>query len=372
MNELDRPYHSYADLFPLMEGPEFEALKVDIAANGLLEAIWLHPDGSIIDGRNRHRASIETGIPVRFQTWNGQGSLVSFIVSMNLHRRHLTSSQRAVIALGVLPMLETEAKERQAHGQTAPGRSLSQIIDGAIGIGKATEQAAQLFQTNPSYISDAKIIQQQAPDLAAEIKTGTMTIPQAKRELVKRSKRDAPPLPSNKYRVFYADPPWTYGNAGIIGPTDNYGHVQRHYPSMTIDELCAMGPNIRERAEENAVLFLWVTSPLLEECFAIIGAWGFHYKTSFVWDKVRHNFGHYNSVRHELLLVCTNGSCTPDVPDLIDSVQTIERSDVHSEKPEEFRNIIDRLYPIGRRIELFARKETEGWDIWSNEGIQNL
>jgi len=96
-----------------MDGVGFEELKQDIAVNGLREAIWLHPDGSIIDGRNRHRACIETDTEPRFKTWDGQGSLIAFILSMNLHRRHLTSSQRAVIALRSLPFLEREAKERQ-------------------------------------------------------------------------------------------------------------------------------------------------------------------------------------------------------------------------------------------------------------------
>jgi N6-adenosine-specific RNA methylase IME4 len=128
-----------------------------------------------------------------------------------------------------------------------------------------------------------------------------------------------------------------------------------------------MGSEIRERCLGDAVLFLWVTSPLLEECFPVIKAWGFKYKTSFVWDKIRHNYGHYNSVRHELLLVCTRGSCTPDVQKLFDSVQSIERTDKHSEKPEEFRTIIETLYPHGKRIELFARTVSNGWDTWGNE-----
>ncbi len=187
------------------------------------------------------------------------------------------------------------------------------------------------------------------------------------RAAVAQERQSAPPLPNGKYRIFYADPPWSYGNSGVIGPTDNYGHVHRHYPSMSIAELCAMGPAVRDMAEDDAVLFMWVTSPLLEECFEVIRAWGFKYKTSFVWDKVRHNFGHYNSVRHELLLVCTRGSCTPDNPRLYDSVQTIERSDTHSEKPGEFRDMIGELYEYGGRIELFARVNTDGWEAWGNE-----
>ena len=124
---------------------------------------------------------------------------------------------------------------------------------------------------------------------------------------------------------------------------------------------------IYDITESDAVLFLWVTSPLLFECASVINAWGFDYKASFVWDKIKHNMGHYNSVRHEFLLVCARGSCTPDVVKLFDSVQTIERSDKHSEKPEEFRSIIDTLYPHGKRLELFARAKHEGWEVYGNQ-----
>ena len=124
---------------------------------------------------------------------------------------------------------------------------------------------------------------------------------------------------------------------------------------------------VPETLDENAVLFLWTTSPLLEEAFAVIRAWGFKYKASFVWDKIKHNMGHYNSVRHEFLLIATRGSCTPDVSKLFDSVVSVERSAKHSEKPEIFREMIDTLYTSGRKIELFARKSVPGWDVWGNQ-----
>jgi N6-adenosine-specific RNA methylase IME4 len=106
---------------------------------------------------------------------------------------------------------------------------------------------------------------------------------------------------------------------------------------------------------------------MLSSCWPVLDAWGFTYKTSIVWDKVLHNFGSYVSVRHELLLICTRGSCTPDRPTpMPDSVQTIRRGDVHSEKPEEFRRLIEQLYD-GPYVELFARKEAEGWTCWGNQ-----
>lgn len=167
-------------------------------------------------------------------------------------------------------------------------------------------------------------------------------------------------LPDGKYNVIYADPPWQYGDKLI----DGYGSAEHHYPSMSIDELCKLEiPTIN-----NAILFLWVTSPLLEESFEVIKAWNFQYKTSFIWDKVKHNFGHYNSVRHEFLLVCTKGNFTPEVKKLYDSVITEERTKIHSQKPKIFYEIIETLYPNGKYLELFARnKFNNKWTIWGNE-----
>ena len=181
------------------------------------------------------------------------------------------------------------------------------------------------------------------------------------REIAKDKVKPISIILDGKYRVIYADPPWKYSDKKEYRPE---GSAENHYPVISIMELCQMNlPKI----EENAVLFLWVTSPLLEDAFKIIKAWGFQYKSSFVWDKVKHNMGHYNSVRHEFLLICTKGSCLPDNIKLFDSVQTIERSDFHSEKPEEFRKIIDTLYTHGRKIELFARKKADGWESFGNE-----
>ncbi len=104
-----------------------------------------------------------------------------------------------------------------------------------------------------------------------------------------------------------------------------------------------------------------------DACSRVVPAWGFDYKTYFVWDKRRHNFGHYSSVQHEGLLVAVKGSCTPEVAQLHGSVVQIERTKKHSEKPEYFREMIDRLYPSGNRLELFGRKTVPGWAVWGNE-----
>lgn len=176
-------------------------------------------------------------------------------------------------------------------------------------------------------------------------------------------RKEIVPLPEGKWDVLYVDPPWEYGDKG------GYVAVDLQYPTMSIGELCKM--KVRDIAADNAILFLWVTSPILPECFPVVEAWGFKYKASFVWDKVQPNWGHYNSVRHEFLLVCIRGVFLPEGENSHDSVVSIKRPGRHSEKPEYFRGLIERMYPNSKKIELFARNYHKGWTSWGDE-IQQL
>jgi len=200
-------------------------------------------------------------------------------------------------------------------------------------------------------------------EMFEQIKSGAIKITEAFRRIL-ASKTEELRLvePTGKYRVIYADPPWSYGNTMPEGTTEQ----RDHYPVMSLADICAE-PVKNQYAEDNAVLFLWVTSPILEESFQVIEAWGFKYKASFVWDKIKHNMGHYNSVRHELLLIATRGSCQPDQRKLFDSVVSIERQE-HSRKPEFFYEIIETLYPIGKRLEMYRRGAPRaGWDAYGYE-----
>jgi N6-adenosine-specific RNA methylase IME4 len=125
-------------------------------------------------------------------------------------------------------------------------------------------------------------------------------------------------LPEGKFQVVYADPPWKYGNS----MPEYFKEQANYYPLMNVSDVADMP--IIGIVDKNAVLFLWVTSPILEECFRVIESWGFIYKTSFIWDKIKHNMGHYSSVRHEILLLCIRGSYPIQNKKLYDSVLSLD------------------------------------------------
>jgi DNA methylase len=186
-------FHPNAEIFPLMACEEFDKLVEDIKAHGLREPLWLHPDGRIIDGRNRYFACQKAGIEPKVRTWDEEGSLVDFIVSLNLRRRHLTESQRTCVAVRMLPLREKEAKERMAAGGGDRKSGVAPVPPPVADPGKSREKVAAQMDVSPRYVSDGKWLQQRAPDLFEAVAQGGLTISEAKRELRKaeRAKQEA-------------------------------------------------------------------------------------------------------------------------------------------------------------------------------------
>jgi len=136
--------HPAASLFPLMVDDEYRALMDDIRLNGQREPIIV-AEGKVLDGRNRLRACEELGIAPLTRQWQPtrDGLAIDYVVSMNLHRRHLTASQRAAVAYNLLPWYESEAKKRQIAAQNnEAGRAVREIIPELVE-GRATEHAAR-------------------------------------------------------------------------------------------------------------------------------------------------------------------------------------------------------------------------------------
>lgn len=168
-----------------------------------------------------------------------------------------------------------------------------------------------------------------------------------------------------KYNVIYADPPWRYEQKSLQGA------AERHYRTMSIEELCAMP--VKNIAGKDCVLFLWATFPMLPEALRLIEAWGFQYKTvAFVWLKQNkknpswfYGLGFWTRGNAEICLLAKCGKPKRNSASVHQFI--ISPIEQHSKKPDETRNRIVELMGDVPRIELFARQKTEGWDVWGNE-----
>lgn len=167
-----------------------------------------------------------------------------------------------------------------------------------------------------------------------------------------------PALPAGKFNLIYADPPWRYDFA----ETTNR-QIENKYPTMSNEALCDLQPP----NAKSSCLYLWATNPKLREALRVMDAWGFTYLTNMVWVKDRIGLGYWARQRHELLLIGKCGDISPPIPkDRPDSVIAAPRKE-HSAKPQIIYELLEKLHPNARRLEMFARSQRRGWTAWGNE-----
>lgn len=158
------------------------------------------------------------------------------------------------------------------------------------------------------------------------------------------------------FKTFYADPPWPYGNQATRASTD------KHYRTMDLESIAALP--VAQLAKGGAHLHLWTTNGFLFQAKAIIEAWGFEYKSCFVWVKPQMGIGNYWRVSHEFLLFGLRGQCK--FTDRGQMSWLLEDRTKHSEKPHKIRQLVERVSPAPR-LELFGRAKSVGWTVWGDE-----
>ena len=188
----------------------------------------------------------------------------------------------------------------------------------------------------------------------------------AKREAALGAKQCA--LPSKKYGVIYGDPEWRFEpwsrETGMDRAADN------HYPTSVTEAIAAR--DVPSISADDCVLFLWGTVPMLPHALCVMEAWGFEYKSSFVWVKARtgsaRGTGYWNHNEHELLLVGTRGNVPAPAPGTQWSSVINAPVGKHSAKPERSLEMVEAYFSSLPKIELNRRDPARpGWDAWGNE-----
>lgn len=180
-------------------------------------------------------------------------------------------------------------------------------------------------------------------------------------------------LPDKKYDVILMDPPWSY-----YGAQDKMGAAAKFYPTMSDEDLMAM--DIQSILNKPGVVFMWVTSPRLDFAIDLLRAWGLTYRgVAFTWVKTKKDQqtpigaqGVRPSVvkpTTEFVIVASNvtkGRPLPLADEGVPHVVLAAKME-HSRKPDEIHRRIERLYPDQAKLEMFARRPMDGWDVWGNE-----
>jgi N6-adenosine-specific RNA methylase IME4 len=375
-------FHPLANVFPLIEGAEFDELVADIKANGLNQCIELY-EGKILDGRNRYRACLAAGVEPLAVQYRGDDP-VGYVISANLRRRHLDESQRAMVAakLATLKLGDNQHSEGLPIGRgsellnvgertVARAREVQEfgapeLVDaverGAVSVSAAADIATQPIEEQREIVARGERAILRA---AQDIRARKAEIRRAERiERLAATCNQNTPFPSDRrYAVLCADPPWHFEvyneESGVERAAGNY------YPTMSLDEICALP--VLSLAAPDAILFMWTTAPHLQESFQVLAAWGFEYKTNAVWVKDKIGLGYFVRNQHELLLVATRGDMpSPSPANRPPSVISAPRRE-HSRKPDEAYALIEAMYPALPKLELFARQRRPGWDVWGNE-----
>lgn len=350
----------YENLLPKLPQAEYLALKTSIQKEGQFFSITVNQNGIILDGHNRYRICKELGIVPTYEVKKFNNPLIEkkFVIISNLKRRHLLDYQKVELALP-LEEIETElAKQRMSEA----GKTGVDIREGRVGSnehplgeGKARDIVAKTVGvSSTTYFRAKTIVKKGSEKLKRKCRTGKTSINYAYNSVRRAERHENPPsLPKGEFDVIYADPPWKY-DIPLRGDPDF------HYQTMKVQEIC----DLKVPTAENAVLFLWATNPKLREALTVLKAWGFEYKTNFVWVKDKIGTGYYVRGKHELLLIGKRGEIPPPIEEnRFPSVLESPRRE-HSQKPETVYPIIEKMYPNRKYLELFGHNKRSGWTSW--------
>jgi len=181
-----------------------------------------------------------------------------------------------------------------------------------------------------------------------------------------------------KYQIIYCDPPWDYkgqtqtgkskfkGSTFRGGTTVKTGGAASHYSTVPVHRLKDL--DVQSVADSDCLLFMWATSPHLDQAIDLLKSWGFKWATiGFVWNKCRTNPGFYTMSQCEICLIGKKGKI-PQPRGARNIRQLVNwPREKHSKKPDDVRKRIEQMFPTQDKIELFARNKNEGWDVWGEE-----
>jgi len=356
----------FKNLIPPLMKEERERLEDSIRNEGVREPliVW---NNILVDGHNRKEIAdkLKKNYKIKGIKFKDRNAVILWIINNQLGRRNISLYDRTRLALRYEEIIKPKAKENMSKG----GQGLTTLSKV-----NTRKELSKMSKTSEGTISKVKFIEQKATkETKDKLSNGTETINRVytilkRQEKVKEIKKElASPikLENKKYEIVYADPAWDYDRK--VGE----GIAEEQYKTSSLETIKKIPVNFI--TEKDAVLFMWVTFPMLREGLELMESWGFRYKTcAFNWIKLNKNgkpffgIGYYTKSNSEICLLGLKGKGLTILDNTISQIIMTEKQ-IHSKKPEEVRNLIIQLFGDRKRIELFARQKVEGWDVHGDE-----
>lgn len=360
-------------LIPPLSLEEYSQLEKNIITDGCRDPLVVF-NNTLVDGHNRYEICTKHDLPFSIleKDFSDCGAAKLWMIDNQNGRRNLTDGWKYQLTQSKKEILLEVGRVKQKETLKKGDSPVLSTIDKTEHNTRDTIANDLGWSTGKVAMAD-KVWKEATPEIKEQVLSGEVSINQAYKDIkkvearidrvnkiVEISQGNQTLEGIGKFPVIYADPPWRYEFA----ETENR-EIENHYPTMTIDDICAM--DISEISTDDSVLFMWATSPKLEEALRVINAWGFTYVTCAIWDKEKIGMGYYFRQQHELLLVAKKGNIPAPIPAArVKSVLSYKRGE-HSSKPEEFYSIIEDMYPEYKKLELFCRSPRVGWSVWGNQ-----
>lgn len=278
--------------------------------------------------------------------------------------------KRAEIRLGELSIAMDKTKGARSDKKPLPaeGKRSKAAVLKSNGISTSAANRYEQFSKLPMREQEQRIARGRAAIEAGKSIADTIITQGDKKD--RRDEREralgakVAALPDRKYVVIVADPEWQFEVWSRETGMDR--SAENHYPTSSLEVI--QSRDVASIAADDAVLYLWATTPMLPHALLVMAAWGFDYKSHHIWHKDRFGTGYWNRNSHELLLIGTHGNVPAPAPGTQwDSVISAPVG-AHSEKPEIFLRMIEELFPTVPKIELNRRGPARvGWDAWGYE-----
>jgi N6-adenosine-specific RNA methylase IME4 len=345
---------------------DIESLAASIEAVELLHPIVVRKDMRLVAGARRIKAFKLLGRKTIPATIIDLAEIVRGESAENFERQNFTLSESVSIKRAIEPLIKAEAKER--IGRPKKGANLAPIKKGKArdivakrtGKGRTSlakaEEIIRAHEADPGNERIAKLV-------ADMDRTGNVNGPSKRLKVLRQSaaiRAEPPPLPMNgPYRVITADNPWPYE----VRQEDPSHRAVNPYPTMSIAQICKM--DVASIAHDDCILWLWVTNYHMCEAPKVLDAWGFQHRTILTWVKDKMGMGDLLRGQTEHCIMAVRGK--PIVTLTNQTTVLYGKVRAHSQKPEEFYTLVEKLCPAPRYCGLFERQQRDGWDMHGDE-----